>query len=466
MDVLTALDTEFLHLEDGVAHMHIAGACVFAGEAPSLDEVRGLLASRLHLIPRYRQRVQAVPLEIGRPLWVDDPHFELDYHVHATALDAPGDDAAFRALMGRLMSQPLDRRHPLWQAWLVPGMPDGRWALVFKVHHCLVDGIAGVDLLGVLLDLAPDAARGEPEPWRPRPEPSAVAQLARTWRGFVSDAINDGRIVVGLLGDPRGAVGYVRNTASGLARFLLDIPAPPLVSIEGTIGARRVWAHASASLDDIRHIRAAFGGTVNDVVLTAVTGGYRDLLLARGDDVDHATIRSMVPVSTRGDDGHGVPDNRVSTLLYDLPVHVADPVERLALVEEQMGELKGSHMAEAGKTVTTVTNLAPPMIVGTVSRLAVRVMHRIPQRSVNTITTNVPGPQFPLFCLGREMLEYRPFVPIIHGIRVSTAILSYNGRLYFGVTGDADSVPEVDVVAAGAARGVEVLRRRADAAGI
>jgi diacylglycerol O-acyltransferase len=233
------------------------------------------------------------------------------------------------------------------------------------------------------------------------------------------------------------------------------------LSIEGTIGPHRAWAHSSASLDDVRTIRSEFGGTINDVVLAAVSGGYRELLLSRGEDADQAVVRSGVPVSTRHDEGHGVPDNRVSTLLYDLPVHVADPVERLELVHEQMTELKASHMAEAGEAVTAIGNLAPPMVVGALSRLAMSAMHRLPQRSVNTITTNVPGPQFPLYCGGREMIEYRPFVPISHGVRVSTAILSYNGRLYFGVTGDYETAADVDVLASGASRGIEQLCQRA-----
>ena len=204
-----------------------------------------------------------------------------------------------------------------------------------------------------------------------------------------------------------------------------------------------------------------FGGTINDVVLAAVSGGYRELLLSRGEDADRALVRSLVPVSTRHDDSHGVPDNRVSTLLYDLPVQIADPVERLELVHEQMTKLKASHMAEAGETVAAIGNLAPPMVVGAVSRMTIRAFHRLPQRSINTVTTNVPGPQFPLYCLGHEMLEYRPFVPISHGVRVSTAILSYNGRLFFGVTGDYTTASDVNVLAVAASAGIERLRKRA-----
>ena len=441
--------------------MHIAGACVFADPPPSFDDVGRLVAAKLHLIPRYRQRVRDVPFELGRPVWVDDPHFDLGYHLRHTALPTPGDDAAFCRLMGRLMSLPLDRERPLWETWLVEGLEGGRWALVFKIHHCMVDGVAGVELLGVLLDAEPDTTVTAPEPWEPRPEPRGAAKVLDAWGGLVTDAVATVRALTRAVTHPAGAIRSAVGAARGLARFAGDLGATPPLSIEGTIGPHRAWAHSSASLDDVRTIRAAFGGTINDVVLAAVSGGYRELLISRDEDADHAVVRSGVPVSMRHDDGRGVPDNRVSILLYDLPVQVADPVERLELVHEQMTELKASHMAEAGEAVTTIGNLAPPMVVGPLSRLAIRAMHQLPQRSVNTITTNVPGPQFPLYCLGREMLEYRPFVPISHGIRVSTAILSYNGRLYFGITGDYETAPDVDVLASATARGIELLHQRA-----
>ena len=218
-------------------------------------------------------------------------------------------------------------------------------------------------------------------------------------------------------------------------------------------------------LADVKAVGKAFGAKVNDVVVAAVTGGYRDLLTERGDDVEHAVLRSLVPVSTRRDDGQGVLDNRVSAMLYELPVSVADPVERLRMVQEQLSELKGSRMAEAGAVLTEIGDLAPPPAIGTVTRMVVRAMRRLPQRSINTVTTNVPGPQFPLYCLGREMVEYRPFVPIYHGVRVGTAILSYNGTVYFGVTGDFATTPNVRVVADGAVRAVRELHDRVTGTG-
>jgi WS/DGAT/MGAT family acyltransferase len=454
------LDAEFLHLENGVTPMHIAGVCVFEGPVPPIEDLTELVAGKLHLIPRYRQRVRSLPLEIGRPVWVDDPHFNIRYHLRHTALPAPGDDAALCRLMGRLMSQPLDLHRPLWEAWIVEGLSDGQWALIFKVHHCMVDGISGVDLLTVMLDIDRDVEPLEPQPWAPSPDPSIPALVFGAWSGLAGDLV---RIAGRLPRAARSPVDALRSAwhgAQGALAFGRKLGTTPALSIEGTIGPHRVWAHSSASLDDVRVIRGAFGGTVNDVVLAACAGGYRALLQHRGENPDNAVVRSLVPVSLRTPDARGEVDNRVSGMLYELPVQVADPVERLRLVHDEMATLKHSHMAEAGEWVTAAGDLAPPMMVGMVTRAAMRVMQRMPQRSVNTVTTNVPGPQFPLYCLGREMLAYYPYVPLSVGVRVGTAILSYNGQLTFGVTGDFDTAPDVEVLARAIGDGVTELMGR------
>lgn len=251
------LDAEFLHMEDGISHMHIAGVCVFEGEPASMEELSELIASKLHLIPRYRQRVRTVPIELGRPVWVDDQHFNLSYHLRHTALAAPGDDAELRLLMGRLMSQPLDRDRPLWEAWLVEGLADDRWALIFKVHHCMVDGIAGVGLLTALLDLTPDAALLEPEPWTPEPEPSGASRVLGAWWGLAGDVAGWVRGAPRVLGDPIGAVRSSVHTGAGLLRFLVNLSSTPPLSIDGTIGPHRAWAHGSVSMDEVRSIRSA-----------------------------------------------------------------------------------------------------------------------------------------------------------------------------------------------------------------
>jgi diacylglycerol O-acyltransferase len=457
MDRMHTLDAEFLHLEDRAGHLHIAGIAVFEGPVPTEAELGDLLAAKLHLIPRYRQRVRTVPLELGRPVWVDDPHFRLDYHLRRTALPAPGDDATLCRLMGRLMSQPLDPERPLWETWLVEGLADKQWALIFKVHHCMVDGISGVGLLTAFLDIDPDATVDAPEPWTPEDQPSGPALVFSAWEGLAEDLVDRARQLPEAVLHPERTARAVASVVEGLIGFGRNLRASPPLSIEGSIGPHRTWAHSSVDLATVKKIGAARGGTVNDVVLAAVTRGYRDLLIAHGDDPAEAVVRTLVPVSVRHDDGVGVPDNRVSALLLELPVELTDPAERFTVVRDRMAEQKASHMAEAGEWLANTVDLAPPMVIGGLSRLAVRAVSRLPQHSVNTVTTNVPGPQFPLYCLGRRMLEYRPFVPIFHGMRVNTAILSYDGQIAFGVTGDDDTVPDVDVLAAGIVAGIDEL---------
>jgi WS/DGAT/MGAT family acyltransferase len=449
MDRLSTLDSEFLHIEDDVSRLHIGAAVVFGGEPPEVDDLSALIAGKLHVIPRYRQRVTSVPLDLGRPVWVDDPHFNLSYHVRHTALPGPGDDEALWNLVGRVMSQPLDHHRPLWECWLVEGLADDRWALVFKVHHCMVDGVAGVGLLTALLDLSSDASILMPEPWIPSPEPSSVALVADAWSGLASDAASWLGRVPHLLADPAGALGGLVDTAKGITALVSGLRATPEIDLDGEIGPHRVWAHSQSSLVDVKRFGKAHGATVNDVVLAAVAGGFRTLMLNRGLDPAEVHLRTLVPVSVRRDDGEGVPDNRVSSLLYELPVDEPDPAVRLERVHTAMAELKESGMAEAGELVTNLGNLAPPFVVSAVSKVAVRAMGAglVGQRAINTVTTNVPGPQIPLYCLGRTMEAYLPYVPLSHGVRIGVAILSYNGHLFFGVTGDLDTAPDVRVLA-------------------
>lgn len=460
MERLSVLDAEFLHLEDGIAHMHIAGLSVFEGPSPTVGALTEMVASKLHRIPRYRQRVRSVPLELGRPVWIDDPHFDLDNHVFRTVLPAPGDKTALCSLMARLMSVELDRYQPLWELYLVEGLADGRWGLISKVHHCMVDGVSGVDLLSILLDVEPQLKRLEPVPWSPSPEPSGAAKVIDAWAGLASDLGGLMGAAPAALRHPMGSLRQVRDIGSGLIRFAQHLRATTPTTLEGAIGPSRSWAYSSVPLDDVRAIRAQVDATLNDVVLGVLAGAYRALLLHRGEEADHTVLRSLVPVSVRAADAHGIPDNRVSAVLLELPVHLGDPLERVQAVHRAVQQLKASHMSDAGELVVRLGDLAPPMVVGNLMRTATRLLSKVQQRSVNTVTTNVPGPQVPLYCLGREMLAHYPFVPLSHGVRVGTAILSYNGRLAFGVTGDHDTAPDVDVLAAAIPVGFDQLRAR------
>jgi WS/DGAT/MGAT family acyltransferase len=440
MERMGALDATFLAVEDAVNHMHIGSVCVFEGPPPSREELAARVAGKLALVPRYRQKVRTAPGAVGRPVWVDDPHFRLDYHLRTTALPRPGGEAELVRLVGRVMSQRLDRDRPLWESWLVEGLPGDGWALLSKVHHCMVDGIAGTDLLAVILDADPDAPVPEPAPWMPRPEPSSAALAWASLSGLASAPLRRGRALAASLRRPdllaRRLAGAARGTTELGAALLVPRPSP----LVGSIGPHRVWLPARVLLDDVKRVRKELGGTVNDVVLAMVTRGFRDMLADHGDLLEGHTVRTLVPVSVRGDDGRGVYDNRVAALLAALPVGVDDPRERFSAVRAELDRLKASGEAAASEVVIGAADVVPP----TLSALAARVLvHQ--QRQVETVTTNVPGPQFPLYCCGRRMLDAYPYVPIAGQIRVAVAIWSYCGNVFFGVTADDRVEGDLDV---------------------
>ena len=449
MNRMSALDALFLHAEDATTHLHIGSCAVFAGPAPSMDELTSLIGSKLHLARRFRQKVRMVPGGLGRPVWVDDPGFDLGYHVRHSALPPHGNAQDLDNLMGRLMSDELDRHRPLWEMWLVEGLPHRQWALISKVHHCMVDGVSGTDLMTVLMDASPDAEITPSPVWAPDPEPGDARLLLDAAAGSLLAPARRVASVIRGAGTPGKALRQLTDTLAGLRSFgrRMTTSSEPL-SIEGAIGSHRRWAVARCTLADTRQIRQAFGGSVNDVVLTAITSAFRDLLVRRDEVVDHATISSLVPVSIRSGDDHTF-NNQVSMMIAELPVGVADPLDRLTAVRTGMAELKRSNQATAGAAAFDVLDLMPPALFAAGVHAAMSIMRRTPQRIINTVTTNVFGPQHPLFALGREMVDYLPFVPLSPGVRVGVAILSYNGRLAFGITGDYDSAPDVQIMADG-----------------
>jgi diacylglycerol O-acyltransferase len=464
MERLGPLDASFLYLEDGITHMHIASCAVFDGPAPSYDEVREVIAAKLSLVPRYRQTVHFVPFQLGRPVWVDDPHFNLEYHLRHTALAAPGGPEELRQLMGRLMSQELDRRRPLWETWVLEGLEGGKWALVSKIHHCMADGVSGTDLLGVVLDTQPHPQPLAQEAWSAEAQPSPLQLAAGALVNLAMSPYEQFRAARQLLHAPSRAVAQLRDLAEGVSSYARRFAPTEPSSIVGAIGPGRRWTWASAELDDLKRIRRSLGGTVNDVILAVIAGGFRELLLGRGEPVEQLVVRSLVPVSVRREDEHGSYNNRVSAIFADLPVTIEDPVERLQAVREQMTALKDSHQSLAGESLTALGELTPFVGIALGERAAMAVLRRLPQHSVNTVTTNVPGPQFPLYLVGREMLEYLPFVPIAHGVRLGVAITSYNGRVAFGVTGDYDTTADIDVLAHGIEDGIARLLKACDPA--
>jgi diacylglycerol O-acyltransferase / wax synthase len=449
-DRLSPLDASFLHIEDHVSHMHIASVAIFEGPPPPFGDIVAMVDAKLDLVPRYRQKVRFVPFELGRPVWVDDPHFNLEYHLRHTALPSPGGESDLRNLVGRVMAQQLDRTKPLWEIWVVEGLEDGRWAMLAKTHHALVDGVSGTDLLAVIMDLSAETEHPKPSRWTPHPEPSALQLVVEALENIVQSPYEQVRAARAQTRVLRRMAGQVLEVAGGLFSLGgLVRPTPPS-SLNGPLGPHRRYAWATTSVDDIRRVRRALGGTFNDVVLASITNGFRELLLSRGEDVERV-VRTLVPVSVRPRDaagkavGDGSSGNKVSAMFAELPVDIDDPALRLHLITEQMKDLKDSSQALAGEALTSMSGFAPPMLLA----LGMRLATRAGQHNVNTVTTNVPGPQFPLYAAGRRMIRAFPYVPIGGQIRLGIAIFSYDGAVNFGITGDYDSTEDIDILAGG-----------------
>ena len=453
MQTMNPLDASYLHVEESVTHMHIGSVGIFEGTPPGPGEVKAEIASRLPQVPRYRQKVRFVPLALGRPTWVDDPHFNLDYHVRRTALPAPGGDDELRNLVGRVMSQQLDRAKPLWARWVVEVLDDGGWALISKSHHSMVDGVAGTDLMSVMMSTQREPKPAEPDSWKADPEPNSVELVAHSLALRAASPYEAVRTVLSAARGPRRVSRKALDTARGVVNLRSLLNPNPHSSLNGPIGPHRRWNWTRARLSEVKQIRAAHGGTINDVVLAAITNGFRELLLARGEDVEGRVIRSLVPVSVRAKDQHGVLDNKVSAMFAELPIGIEDPVARLGAVHEEMQQLKSSGQAVAAERLTALGGFAPAMLLS----LAGRVGTHLPQNSINTVTTNVPGPQKPLYLAGRRMLEAFPFVPLGGHVRVGVAIFSYDGGINFGVTGDWDSAADIGVLCRGIEHGIAEL---------
>lgn len=456
MDRLSPQDASFLHIENDVNNMAIASLAIFEGPAPGYDELLALFDSKLHRVPRYRQTVRFVPFDLGRPLWVDDPHFNLRYHVRHTAIPPPGSDEQVRNLMGRVMSQQLDRDKPLWEVWIAEGIGGGeRWGLISKNHHCMVDGVAGTDLLTVILDDDPEAQTAEAEPWEPETQPARRQLLASALRERLTSPYEMARSVRSALRTPRRFGEEVRDLGEGLWSFTRLQMSGLETQLNGPIGPHRRWSQAETTLERIKQVRKIHGGTVNDVVLTAITRGFRDLLLSRGEPVEDRVVRTLVPVSVRSPDQRGEFNNRVSSMFADLPVGIEDPIKRLNFVRDEMNDLKQHKMAVAVEELVSLSGFAPPILLAR----GARMLARLPQQNVQTVTTNVPGPQHTLYACGRRMVAAYPFVPLGGGVRIGVAIFSYAGRLGFGVTGDYETAPDIQVLCDGIERGVEELVR-------
>jgi diacylglycerol O-acyltransferase len=467
MSRLSALDALFLYAEDGTSHMHIGSCAVFAGPAPTPRRLATWIDGKLHLVPRFRQRVRFVPGNLGRPVWIDDETFDLDRHLRTVRLDPPGDEAGLCELVARLMTDELDRDHALWQMSIVTGLASGEWALVTKVHHCMVDGISGTDLMATLLDDRPVPRRVARSPWTPAEPPSGATLVLDSVRDNARDAVATLRAAGRLVRAPGRSMAAGGQVIAGLAEFARQVARRDrLAPVDGHLDPVRRYAAARCELADVRAIRRAFGGSVNDVVLSVVAGALRTVVsgtVASGAVPSDASVSCLVPVSVRTD-GDRTANNQVSMIIAPLPVGVVDPLERLAVTRRTMAELKRSPEVWTGVALFALANSMPPPLLAAGIRMTETLMQRVSQRIVGTVATNVPGPAARMYALGREMREYLPFVPLGPGVRIGIAILSYDGHLAFGVSGDDGAGARVHEVATsievGMAQLAELATRR------
>lgn len=461
------MDASFLHQEGPSSHMHVGGLTLLEGPPPPLEEFLEQIRKRLHLVPRYRHKLAHThtALDSGRPVWVDDPSFNLEYHVRHTALPAPGDWEQLCNLTARIFSQQLDRSKPLWEMWLIegldpkigdparPGRPQDdrggvggsksyeRCALISKTHHSLIDGIAGIDLATVLFDLSPEPppVRHSGRAWQPHREPNAIELLAAGAKGALRAGVELAAGAADALAHPDRALATAREAAEGVGEIVWAVLNPaPATPLNVDIGPHRRFAGVGAALADFKVVKNAFGCTVNDVVLAVVAGALRDLMIARGVRTEGLELRALVPVSVRAEDEHQHLGNRIVAMRGPLPVYIPDPVQRLLFVKREMDGLKESKQALGAEVIAGVQNFAPPTILAQASRL------NFSTRLFNLLVTNVPGPQFPLYVLGRKMLEAYPvaFLPQHHALAI--AIMSYNGQMNFGLLGDLDAMDDID----------------------
>jgi diacylglycerol O-acyltransferase / wax synthase len=461
LDRLTAVDSSFLHQEDANSHMHIGAVTIFEGPPPPFTEVLEHIRSRLDFVPRYRQRLAYPPFDSGRPLWIDDPTFNIEYHVRHSALPSPGTEHQLYRLAARIFSQQLDRSKPLWECWFIEGLEENRFALIFKTHHALVDGVSGVDLATVLFDLAPTPPPPPQEssaPWTAHPEPTSAELLASGVAGLAKTVLDVAGKALTAATSPATAIDALKDAAEGIGEIVwAGLNPAPDTPLNVEIGPHRRYAIVRNRLEDFRYVKGVLGGTVNDVVLAVVAGSLGRWLRSRGVRTEGLELRALVPVSIRDQDQRHHLGNQIVLMRGPLPVYIKDPVARLRFVKEAMDGLKESKQAVGAKVLADVQQLAPPTILAQASRI------QFSTRLFNLIVTNVPGPQFPLYVLGRELLDLFPiaFLPKNHGLAI--AIMSYNGAIDFGLLGDYDALPDIDVIADGIEDGLAQLKRAAQA---
>jgi diacylglycerol O-acyltransferase / wax synthase len=450
LDRMSTLDAEFFYAEHDNVPMHIGSVAVFDGPAPTRQDLMRLFEAKLPRVPRYRQVVRTTPLQLFRPVWADDQDFSIRHHVRQGVVPAPGGREQLCAVAAKLFAQPLDRSRPLWEEWVLDGLEGGRWALLSKIHHCMVDGVGGNDLMAAVFDISPDECPPEPAAWVPAQRPSLAALAADDVCDYIGKPLRQLAAVPGMLWE---AKREVMDYGRGLSVSAWRLAKPSAGFLNGPIGPRRRWTLTTASVAELKQIRALRGGTINDVVLAAITAAFRDLLTERRELTEGLVVRSLVPVSVRGPDEAGAITNRVSAVLANLPAGEPDPLRQLSLIRQEMDRLKRTHQAAGAEILTGMLGLAAPSWLA----LGTQAAFRIRQPLVQTVTTNVPGPRAPLYILGRRLTALYPYVPIGNAVRISVAILSYVDDVTFGVTADYDSSADLDVFVGGIRRGLAEL---------
>jgi WS/DGAT/MGAT family acyltransferase len=442
MDRLSSFDTSFLANEKDNAHMAIGAVLVFDGPPPGQDEFLALIRSRLHQLPRLRQRLLTPPLGLGTPFWVDDETFDVRRHVGRATLPAPGSDAEMRALAGELFAPPLDRGKPLWELTLVDGFDDDHFAIVYKTHHAMADGISAVDIGMLLFDVAPDAPPPAPEqPWNPHRTPSGAGLAAHAATGIVATLRRLTRWLTRAARDPADASRRAGDGVVGLWEVTWNLlRAAPRVPINPPgVSPRREFAWATFDLPEFKRIKNALGGTVNDVSLAVATGALRSYLAEREVDTDGLELKALVPVSIRTVDEHGELGNKLTAMRGPLPVGLADPAECLAVIGAAMDGLKASKQPLGAEAIWGLNDwfrdFAPPVLLGPTAAI------NFSTRLFNLLVTNFPGPQIPFYALGRELTAIHPVGFLAHRHGLAIAILSYNGQVSFGLLADPDSAP-------------------------
>ena len=457
LDQLSGIDAGFLHQEGDAALMHIGAIAVCEGPPPELADVLDSVRMRIHLVPRYRQRLHYPPREAGRPYWIDDESFDIEDHIRHTALPSPGSEEELMKLAARIFSQRLDRGRPLWELWIVEGLEDGRFALISKTHHALIDGVSGVDLATVLCTLGPEMPE-EPDlkPWSPKPTPGAVDLLGRSLQGTARDVIGAATTALQAVSQPDQAARKIRDAARGVGSIAWASLAPaPSSPLNQLAGPHRRYAGVRTQIADLRLVKNTFGGSINDVVVTIVTGALRKWLVSRGVRTEGLELRALVPVSVRADAQRGEFGNKLAVMQGPLPVYVDDALDRYLIVRQAMDELKASGQALGAGVLASVQNLAPPTLLAQASRL------QFSTHFFNLLVTNVPGPQLPLYMVGRKLLDIFPIAFLPNGHGLSVAVFSYDGGMDFGLLADFDTIPDLDVISNGISESLAELVRLA-----